>query len=161
MTDTPPTALTDKQAAFAREYLIDLNGKQAAIRAGYSPKTAEAQASRLLSNAKVAEFVQAAMDARSERVEVTADYVLRNLTEVLERCMQRAPVMEGQGKDRAQATDHEGNHVWEFNATAANKSIELLGRHLKMFTDKVEHSGSIDVPSVVAARRAKVAALNG
>lgn len=138
MADKTPTALTDKQAAFVREYLIDLNGTQAAIRAGYSAKTANEQAARLLANVSVASAVQAAMDARSERVEVTADYVLRNLTEVLERCMQRAPVMEGQGKDRAQAVDEDGKHIWEFNATAANKSIELLGRHLKMFTDKVE-----------------------
>lgn len=161
MADQTPPALTAKQAAFVREYLIDLNASAAAARAGYSAKTAHAIGNENLSKPIIAEAIQAAMDARSERVEVTADYVLRNLTEVLERCMQRAPVMEGQGKDRAQATDDEGNHIWEFNATAANKSIELLGRHLKMFTDKVEHSGSIDVPAVVAARRAKVAALNG
>ena len=57
--------LTPKQARFVEEYLIDLNGKQAAIRAGYSPGTAEVQASRLLRNAKVRFALEDAMLARS------------------------------------------------------------------------------------------------
>ena len=55
--------ITPKQARFVAEYLVDLNGKQAAIRAGYSPQTAQAQASRLLTNAKVKELVRAATKA--------------------------------------------------------------------------------------------------
>lgn len=70
-------ALTAKQQHFVKEYLIDLNAKQAAIRAGYSPKTAEQQASRLLSNVKVQAAIQEAMDKRAAKVEVTADMVLR------------------------------------------------------------------------------------
>lgn len=71
-----PEDLTDKQAAFVAEYLIDLNATQAAIRAGYSANTAEAQGSRLLSNVKVAEAVRSALDARARRTEITADRVL-------------------------------------------------------------------------------------
>lgn len=67
---------------FAREYLIDLNAKQAAIRAGYSPRTAEQQASRLLVNIKVAPLIAAGMRAREARVDVTADRVLRELARV-------------------------------------------------------------------------------
>ena len=70
--------LTAKQQRFVEEYLIDLNGKQAAIRAGYSRKTAEVQGSRLLSIAKVAAAIAAAQDARSERTEITADMVLQH-----------------------------------------------------------------------------------
>lgn len=70
--------LTAKQQRFVEEYLLDLNGKQAAIRAGYSRKTAEVQASRLLSNAKVAAAIAAAQAARSERTEITADMVLQH-----------------------------------------------------------------------------------
>jgi phage terminase small subunit len=74
--------LTLKQARFVEEFLVDLNGKQAAIRTGYSPKTAEVQASRLLSNAKVDAAVKQAMRARSRRTGITADLVLIELAEL-------------------------------------------------------------------------------
>jgi phage terminase small subunit len=73
------TELTLKQARFIEEYIVDLNGKQAAIRAGYSPKTAEVQASRLLSNAKVDAAVKQAMRARSRRTGITGDRVVLEL----------------------------------------------------------------------------------
>lgn len=74
--------LTDNQKRFCEEYLIDLNGKQAAIRAGYSEKTAENQASRLLSNAKVSAFIQTLKIKRSDRTEITADMVIQELAKV-------------------------------------------------------------------------------
>jgi phage terminase small subunit len=80
--DAVPTELTLKQLRFVEEFLIDLNGKQAAIRTGYSPKTAEVQASRLLSNAKVDAAVKQAMQARSRRTGITADRVLIELAEL-------------------------------------------------------------------------------
>src|SRR5215469_2878312 len=75
-------ALTPKQSRFVQEYLIDINGKQAAIRAGYSSKTAEVQASRLLSNAKVDAAVREAMQARSKRTEITADRIVVELARI-------------------------------------------------------------------------------
>lgn len=152
--------LTAKQQRFVEEYLVDLNGTQAAIRAGYSPKTANEQAARLLAHVSVAAAVQAAMDKRSERTEITADYVLSNLAQIVERCLERAPVMVGQGKDRQQLVDEEGRHVWEFNPAGANKALELLGKHLKLFTDKVEHSGDINIGEIIAARRNRVAEMD-
>jgi phage terminase small subunit len=78
---TPPPSkqarLTPRQERFVDEYLIDLNATQAAIRAGYSAKTAEAQASRLLRNVKVAEAVQRAKGALAERVQIKAANVLQ------------------------------------------------------------------------------------
>jgi phage terminase small subunit len=71
--------LTLKQSRFVEEYIVDLNGKQAAIRAGYSAKTAEVQASRLLTNAKVCAAAREAMQARSRRTGITADRVVREL----------------------------------------------------------------------------------
>lgn len=71
--------LTAKQAQFVREYLIDLNATQAAIRTGYAPGSAEVQGSRLLSNAKVAAAVAEAQGARSQRTEITTDMVLQEL----------------------------------------------------------------------------------
>jgi phage terminase small subunit len=77
--DRKPGALSPKQQRFVAEYLIDLNGTQAAIRAGYSRKTACEQAARLLANAKVAEAVAAGKADRGERLEITADRVLQEL----------------------------------------------------------------------------------
>lgn len=150
-------SLSPKQAAFVREYLIDLNATQAAIRAGYSKKTAQEQGSRLLSNAIVRAEIDRLQEERQERVQISADYVVANLGEIVERCMQRAPVMVRAGRKMVQLIDQEGRHVWEFNANGANKALELLGRHLGMFKDKVEISGASELADAIEAarRRAK------
>lgn len=133
--------LTAKQERFVSEYLVDLNATQAAIRAGYSAKTAEAAASRLLRNVNVKTAVHGAMEKLSSRTEVTQEYVINNLLEVVERCMQRAPVMVRQGRVTVQATDDEGRHVWAFNGKVSVSALHLLGKHLGMFKDLHEHSG--------------------
>ena len=69
--------LTPKQKAFVSEYLIDLNATQAAIRAGYSPKTANEQGARLLANVSIAQTIQKAMQDREQRTEITQDRVLQ------------------------------------------------------------------------------------
>jgi len=70
--------LTPKQQLFVEEYLVDLNATQAAIRAGYSEKTANEQGARLLANVSVQAAIKIAMDKRSERTEITQDMVLRH-----------------------------------------------------------------------------------
>lgn len=79
MTETKARELTAKQKAFIQEYPIDLNATQAAIRAGYSPKSAETQASKLLRNGKVKEAMQGALDERASKAEITADRVLKEI----------------------------------------------------------------------------------
>ncbi len=120
-------ALTARQERFVAEYLVDLNATQAAIRAGYAEKSADVEGSRLLVNTKVAKAVAAAQAKRSERTEITQDYVLAVITNTIERCQQAKAV-----------TDHDGEETgeWTFNANAVLKGAELLGRHLAMFTDK-------------------------
>jgi phage terminase small subunit len=122
-------ALTDKQKRFVEDYLVDLNATQAAVRAGYSAKTAEQQAYQILQKTSVSEAIAAAQAARSERTELTQDWVLDRLREVTERCMQHEALL-----------DHEGNPTGEykFNASGANKSIELIGKHLGMFKDNLK-----------------------
>ena len=110
-------SLTSKQACFTQEYLIDLNATQAAIRAGYSPKTAEVQGSRLLGNAKGREAVETGMKARSERTEITQDEVIQGL--------KKEATLEGEGS----------THGARVSAWAH------LGRHLGMFNDKL-HLGA-------------------
>ena len=126
--------LTDKQTAFVREYLVDLNATQAAIRAGYSERTASRIGPQLLGKTCVREAIEKAQAKRARRVEVTQDYVLSNLVEVVERTMQRVPVLDRKGE---QVTDEEGRAVWTFDAKGANRALELLGKHLGIFTDKI------------------------
>lgn len=125
-------ALTAKQQAFVREYLIDLNATQAASKVGYSAKTAKQQGSRLLTNVDVLKAIQEAMDARAQRTEITADYVLEGIKAVTERCI-----------DEGEA----------FAPMAAFKGYELLGRHLKLFTDKHEHAGKDGGAIITEIRR--------
>ena len=106
--------MTPKQQRFVDEYLQDLNATQAAIRAGYARSGASVEGTRLLANAKVAAAVAAAQAKRSERTEVTQDYVLGGILATIEEC---------------RGEDHR-------NPQAALKGLELLGRHLAMFTDK-------------------------
>lgn len=76
------TKLTDKQELFCREYLVDLNATQAAIRAGYSENTASEQGARLLVNVKVQNYIKELKQQRNDRNKIDADYVLKRLVEI-------------------------------------------------------------------------------
>lgn len=127
-TTRTPRPLTPKQAAFVREYLVDLNATQAAIRAGYSAKTANREGTRLLSKAVIRSRVEAATAKRSERVELTQDYVITGIREVVERCMQKIPVLDGDGVPSGE---------WRFEPNATLKGYELLAKHLGMLRDRI------------------------
>ncbi len=130
-------SLTDKQQRFVAEYLIDLNATQAAIRAGYSEKTAGSVGAENLKKPEIAAAIQVAMNQRTERTQVDADYVLRTIVDTIERCKQAEPV-----RDR----DGEATGEYKFDASAVLKGAELLGKHLRMFTDKTEISGPNGAP---------------
>jgi phage terminase small subunit len=74
--------LTERQKRFCQEYIIDLNGTQAAIRAGYRKHSSEAQACKLLAMPHVKEKITSLMDARSKRTEITADQVIQELAKI-------------------------------------------------------------------------------
>jgi len=134
------TPLTDKQLRFVEEYLIDLNATGAAIRAGYSKRTAQEQGSRLLSNVMVGKAVAAGRDARSERTGLSQDYVVTRLQKIAERAMRDVPVYDTEGKETG---------VYTFQGSVANRALELLGKHLGMFTDKIEHSANESLASIL------------
>ncbi|UXO94113.1 terminase small subunit [Pseudanabaena phage Pan5] len=129
------TKLNPKQEQFCREYLIDLNATQAAIRSGYSKRTATAIGAENLTKPNIAARIAELKAKRIEKTEITADYVLTGLKEVAERCLQRVPVMEWDyaQKDMVQKRDENGNGLWEFDSTGANRAFELLGKHVGVF----------------------------
>lgn len=131
-TPEPTVELTAKQAAFVAEYPLDFNATQAAIRAGYSEDSAGQIGSQLLTKLEIQQAIQQAVDARMHRTEVTVDYVVNGAREVFERCMQRRPVMVRCGREFEQATDDDGNHVWQFDAKGANGALGLLAKHVRL-----------------------------
>jgi phage terminase small subunit len=148
-----PDAVTGQQKLFCDLLLADveLNATAAYQQAypGASYAGARASASYLLSLPNIRKYLDIRQEDRRKRLEIDQDYVLNNLLEVNERCLQRAPVMTGSGKERKQLVtivdDPETGetilaNVWQFDAAGVCKANELIGRHLKMFTDKIEHS---------------------
>lgn len=140
----------NKRMLFAREYLIDLNATQAAIRAGYSPKTAKQQALRLINRPDVQEYIQQAMKEREERTNISADYVLTTIYETVERCRQSYPVLDKKG-NQVYVETQEGNMLpaYVFDSKGVLKGCELLGKHLRLFVDRTEHTGANGGPIVV------------
>lgn len=131
--------LTPRQARFLGEYLIDLNGKQAAIRAGYAVRSAEMQASRMLSKAKVQAGLARLTEAMARETGLNAKFVLDGLRENYDRAMQHEPVLDRDGKPTGEYT---------YAGTIANRALELLGKHLGMFVDRVDHTGEITIEAI-------------
>lgn len=149
--------LTDKQKRFVDEYLIDLNATQAAIRAGYSAKTANEQGARLLVNVSVQQAVAEQMAERSKRTGINQDRIILELAKIALlkgsdaintedasvkadaspddlACIQSIKV-KTTSTDKGTSTEREvrfGDKI---------KALELLGKHLGMFKDKIELSG--------------------
>lgn len=167
--------LTDKQALFCKEYIIDLNATQAALRAGYSENTARFIGCENLSKPNIQDEIARLMAKRSEKVELTANDVLQEIKDLLSTDIN--DIMEIVTKEII-VRDHKGNIMYDeqgdpitevmqttrlkdtkdmskaaiksiseigHNAHGIyvkrydkQKTIEQAGRHLKLFTDKVE-----------------------
>ena len=163
-------ALGPKQARFVEEYLKDLNATQAAERAGYSAKTAASQGGRLLHNVEVSKAIEDGCAARAKRTGITADVILgellrlarvdireaydatghllpiKQIPEDVARAISGIKVLdefEGSGDERVKIGE-----VREVKFHDKTRSLELLGKHLKLFTDKVEYGGIIKIELV-------------
>lgn len=171
--------LTAKQSRFVEEYLKDLNATQAAIRAGYSERSARQVAEALLSKPHIAAAVTALQAARTQRTQIDADYVLMRLVEIdqmdvldiMAEDMSLKPVSEWplswrrylSGFDLAELFEGTGNQremvgvLKKIKWPDKVKNLELLGKHVgvQAFKERVEHSGSIKGMAERMRRRRK------
>lgn len=113
--------LTARQERFVSEYLVSLNATEAAQKAGYNPKTARSQASRLLTFVNIQEAIAAGQKERAQRLELTQDWVVGQLREA--------------ALDRSEGTSH----------AARVRALELLGKHLGMWPARLAVESSADV----------------
>lgn len=149
--------MTKKQKRFCEEYLIDLNATQAAIRAGYSPDTAKSIGCENLTKPDIRAHIDRAMAERSRRTGVNADRVIQelakiafvNATDVIDP--KTATVKENALPEDTAAiqsvkvkTFGEDGLEREIKMADKLRALEMLGRHLGMFKDKLELSGGLD-----------------
>lgn len=120
-------ALSEMRQKFCQEYIIDCDGLQAAIRAGYSPKNADVMAAKLRANVQVRKYINELMDARAEKVGVTAEWVLANLQSVYEKCMALQPAMKYSGNKWIETGQY------TFDSSGALRALELIARHIGFF----------------------------
>ena len=155
--------LTAKQERFVEEYLVDLNATQAAIRAGYSSKTANEQGSQLLANLSIRARIDEAMAELSRRTGVNQERVIRELARVAFVNASNvvnpkdATVLEDASEDDTAAISSIKVKVVQGDLESIErevkfadklKALELLGKHFGMFTDKVSLVGNIPVKIV-------------
>jgi len=175
--------LTPRQARFCAEFVVDLNGEQAAIRAGYSPRTARSQASRLLTKANVGPEIARLQASRAERTDITADRVLAelaklgfaNMADYMQAGLGGDPYLDFSALSRDQAAalqevtvdtyveghGDEARDVKRIKFKLADKRAALvdIGRHLGMFVQKHEVTGKDGEPLVAPVEPSKIALL--
>ena len=150
--------LNAKQRRFCKEYVIDLNGTQAAIRAGYSKKTAGSQSFDLLKKPEIQAKIKQLEKTVAERLGITHESVLKELKKLAFSDMRKLTKWGENGVtliDSSQIDDDSAACVAEVSQTITKDgggikfklhdkkgALEDLGRHLSMFVDKVDHSNN-------------------
>lgn len=152
--------LTDKQKKFVEEYLIDLNATQSAIRAGYSPKTANEQGARLLANVSIQEAISKAMAERSRRTGINQDRIVQELARIA--FVKITDIVDPDGEINTNASDDDlaciesykvedsdsvngSSSKREVKLASKIKALELLGKNVGMWNDKIQVDVSIPV----------------
>ena len=146
--------LTDKQAQFVAEYVIDLNATQAAIRAGYS--TVSAHGHRLLQNPAIKAAVNKTLAERARRLSINQDMVIEELARL---ALSRGPAAgrkdtaSDRGKRSSAKAVAKDGAAQEIRIADKLKALELLGRHLGMFKNKAEVLVVADLAEMLQAAR--------
>ncbi len=173
----PKETLSPRQELFCREYLIDLSGRKAVIRAGYSTSSdsAETQSCRLLNNVRIRRRIEELSGKQSALLGLTAELVLRELANIAKadigdafnekgellhpqampedirkavssfECLEQFEMNYDDGKPRREMT----GYLKKVRLNDKIKALDLLGKHLKLFTDKIEHSGKVTLEELV------------
>jgi phage terminase small subunit len=171
-------ALPLKQRVFVAQYLANgFNATRAAIAAGYAKANADTQGSRLLANPKVAAILARRTQEKLKKIDITADMVLQEIAKLAFLDPRKLFTGDGQLIPITQLDDHtaasiaglEITEMYEDHEAVGRlkkikiadkaRSLEMLGRYLKLFTEKVEHSGSLGVQLITSVPRPQRKAL--
>lgn len=129
--------INDKQKIFCEEYIIDFNATQAAIRAGYSKKTANRIASENLSKLVIQEYIKELIEKRNKRTKITQDEVIADIIKVKNRCMQEEAILDKDGNITG---------IYKFDSTGANKALDMLMKHTGGYeTDNKQKAFSVSI----------------
>lgn len=150
--------MPEKQKLFCLEYLKDFNASRAykVVYWGSTENSIRAKASRLLTNANVVAFLSEQVKSKTDKLWLSVEWVLQNLQEIIERSMQKKAVMifDKENKEYVQKTEEVRNEkewklkeewVWEYDSNWAIRANELIGKYLKMFTDRIESDLNVTV----------------
>ena len=118
-----------KHEIFCQEYLIDLNGTQAAIRAGYNPNSARQQASKLLTKPNILARIRELQDERMKQLALSRNVVILQIVDTIQQCKGGYPVKTLNPK----TGKYEEIGMYQFDSRGTLKGLELLGTHLGMF----------------------------
>ena len=141
--------ITAREQQLCLFYIESFNATQAAIKAGYAETTALGAAWKLFEKPPVQKYLAMLLVERKKKIsDFSIEDVMENLQEVLNRSMQAVPVTkyDAKQKKRVPVTDENGASVWKFDAAASLRALELIGKHLGMFTEQI----NIRVESEVA-----------
>lgn len=138
MADRTEKRLGEKQKRFVREWLIDMNGTRAAIRAGYSEKSAANTASRLMKDAAVQAYRNELLKAKFDELGITRHSLAVEVYEMMQKCKGGTPHMVWNSDTRT----YEPDGTWEQNEKGLYKGAELLSRLLDKMDGAAEEEGT-------------------
>lgn len=137
---TTVPSITPKQERFCQEYIVDYNGAQAAVRAGYAANSARKTASRMLTNADILARVRELQREQTARLALTQDYVLQQLVDTYRCCREPEPVLV-YDPDAGGMVE---SGKYQFDSKGALRALELIGKHLGMYQDKLKLDAKLD-----------------
>ena len=135
------TKLTPKQERFVQEYLLDLNGSAAAVRAGYSEKSAKQIAGENLTKPYLASRIKARQAELAAVAELSQEWVLSNLKNIVAKSSQAVEVEKWDPVQKKMVMT--GEYIYD--SRGANTALQLIGKHLGMFTERIDLNGMMVV----------------
>jgi phage terminase small subunit len=136
---------SDRVKIFVKEYVKTYNGKESAIKAGYSPISARYQGSKMLAEPYIQYLVEIERKKLEEKIDIDTEWVVRRLVKVYERSMQEEEIMEWDHEARTLVS----TGVFKFEPAGANKALENIGKHLGMFKTILANDKDNPIPQSI------------